>query len=224
MQPSESWHTPIQGTFWQSFALWWEQKSNIHLKSHCPPPAEHSSSSQFGNKAAHTGKKALALLVPPQSVSAYKSLLAGSWEAAANDSFAAECRKSPFNPACCCLSPWAWQKDRCGQHASRWEDPVKTQQGIWCGPMLAKHHSQKTPFGLGCLLGLIFKQLEDVCTDFFFLYPKNPGKYPKDNFEFAVAALIIPCLPAIQAPWDKRGICKLRKKYTIWATCSQPMK
>lgn len=26
-------------------------------------------------------------------------------EAAANDSFAAEWRKSPFNPACCCLSP-----------------------------------------------------------------------------------------------------------------------
>lgn len=34
----------------------------------------------------------------------YKSLLAGSWEAAANDSFALEERKSPFNPACCCLS------------------------------------------------------------------------------------------------------------------------
>lgn len=28
----------------------------------------------------------------------YKSLLAGSWEAAANDSFALEHRKPPFNP------------------------------------------------------------------------------------------------------------------------------
>lgn len=35
----------------------------------------------------------------------YKSLLAGSWEAAANDSFALEHRKPPFNPpAVVCLS------------------------------------------------------------------------------------------------------------------------
>lgn len=127
-------------------------------------------------------QKALVPLVPPPSLShpsAHKSLLAGSWEAAANDSFAAECRKSPFNPACCCLSPCAWQKDRCGQHASHWEDPVKTQQGIWHGPMLVKHHSQKTPFGFGCSLGIVFKQL-DACTDFFSSFTlKIQGSIPK---------------------------------------------
>lgn len=62
-----------------------------------------------------------------------------------------------------------------------------------------KTSTSKPPFGFGCFLGLIFKQL-DACTDFFVLHPKNQGKYPKDNFEFAVAARRISHFPPSRHP------------------------
>lgn len=64
----------------------------------------------FGDKTAQIGKPSWLQRGLPQ-LWAYKSPLAGSWEAAANDGFAAEHRKSPFNPACCCLPRELWQKD-----------------------------------------------------------------------------------------------------------------
>lgn len=56
----------------------------------------------FGDKTAQIGKLAWLQQGLPR-LCAYKSPLAGSWEAAAYDGFSAEHRKSPFNPACCCL-------------------------------------------------------------------------------------------------------------------------
>jgi len=111
--------------------------------------------------------------------SAYKSLLAGSWEAAANDSFAAECRKSPFNPACCCLSPGAVTK---GQMQTTCQPSGGSGQNA-AGNLPWSHTGEtspsKTPFGFGCFPVPVFRQF-GASPQSSLIHPEEAGKHPKD--------------------------------------------
>lgn len=117
----------------------------------------------------------------PAHPSAHKSLLAGSWEAAANDSFAAECRKSPFHPACCCLSPGAVTK---GQIRTTCQPLGGSGQNA-AGNLPRSHSggtsSSKIPFGFVHLSVPVYKR-PDAHPQFSLIHPKDAGKHPKDDF------------------------------------------
>lgn len=113
--------------------------------------------------------------------SAHKSLLAGSWEAAANDSFAAEHRKSPFNPACCCLSPGAMTKGQMRTTCQPSAGSGQNTAGSLPWPHSGETAPSKTPFGFRCFPAHVFKQL-DAGPQCSLIHPKDAGKHPKDNF------------------------------------------
>lgn len=112
-------------------------------------------------------------------------------------------------PAVVCL-PEPWQKDRCGQHASRQEDLVKTQQGTCPGPIPAKHHPQKHVLALHGSRCPFSNSLMPVLSFYTFTL-KMQRSISKTTLSLPLLRWGHPtfCPSAIQAPlalWNKEGI------------------